>query len=102
MTAYVVIICDKTKDLPESVIKAAMAEYAAIAREAPLHGLEILASRTSKLRILEGAGAEVVVVMRFPTMSDALAWHNSDAYQRAIPHRAAVADYRTLLVEGVE
>ncbi|MGO9934734.1 MAG: DUF1330 domain-containing protein [Steroidobacteraceae bacterium] len=95
MTAYVVFIRNKTID------PAGLQKYAAIARNAPIDKLEVLASKTCKFQMLEGPAAEAVVVMRFPTMSDALEWYNSDAYQEALPHRLASGDFRAFVVEGV-
>jgi len=95
MTAYVVMIRNETLD------PAGLAQYAALARDAPIDKLELVASsKTSKLQVLEGPEPEAVVIMRFPTMSDALEWYNSDAYQKALPHRLAAGNYRAFLVDG--
>lgn len=95
VTAYVLIIRNKTTD------PAGLARYAALARNAPNDKLEILASKTCKFQVLEGDAAEAVVLLRFPAMSDALDWYNSDAYQQALPHRLASGDFRMYVVEGV-
>ncbi|MET1063429.1 MAG: DUF1330 domain-containing protein, partial [Arthrobacter sp.] len=50
---------------------------------------------------LEGTPLDGVLVNEFPTVEDALAWYNSPAYQAALPHRQAAADYRVLIVQGV-
>lgn len=50
---------------------------------------------------LEGEPADGIVVLEFPTMEAAKAWHGSPAYQEAMRHRQKGADYRVLLVEGV-
>jgi uncharacterized protein (DUF1330 family) len=95
MTAYVLIVRNKTTD------PSGMAKYAALASTAPNDKLEVLASKTCKFQVLEGSEAEAVVVLRFPTMNDALDWYNSDAYQKALPHRLASGDFRMYVVEGV-
>ncbi len=95
MAAYVVFIRDRTKDA------SGMEQYAALARKAPIDKLEILASKTCKFEVLEGPSAEAVVIMRFPTMDDALAWYRSDEYQKALPYRQASGDFRAFVVEGV-
>ena len=100
MAAYVVFIQDRTKKLPEGDIAAGMAKYNAQAQQAPSDKIEMLVSKTGKFEMLEGAPAEAVVIMRFPTMNDALTWYNSDAYQKSIPHRTAVRDYRVFVAEG--
>jgi uncharacterized protein (DUF1330 family) len=78
-----------------------MEQYAALARLAPISKIEILASKTCKFEVLEGPPPEAVVIMRFPTMSDALEWYRSDAYQKALPFRQASGDFRAFVVEGV-
>jgi uncharacterized protein (DUF1330 family) len=50
---------------------------------------------------LEGDAPDGTVVLQFPTVDDAKAWYNSSAYQAAIPHRQAAADYRMFIVEGM-
>jgi uncharacterized protein (DUF1330 family) len=96
MSAYLVIVRSNTKD-PAGLLK-----YAELARHSPHEKMEILAAKTGRFEVLEGGEpAEAVVVMRFPTWDDALAWYRSDAYQKALPHRQAAASYRAYLVEGV-
>jgi uncharacterized protein (DUF1330 family) len=96
MSAYVVCIRSNTKD------PSGLERYAAIARGAPTSKIELVASTklSPGFQVLEGPETDAVVIMRFPKMSDALEWYNSDAYQKALPHRLEVADYRTFLLEG--
>lgn len=95
MAAYVVCIRSNTKDV------AGLEKYAALARQAPVDKIQVVASsKSSRFEVLEGPEADAVVILRFPQMSDALEWYRSDAYQQALPHRLAVADYRTMIVEG--
>lgn len=101
MAAYIIFIQESTKDVPGADVAAAMAMYSSLASQGPNEKMEILAAKTGKFEVLEGAPAEAVVIMRFPSMSDAMAWYNSDANQKAIPHRMSVRDYRTIVVEGV-
>jgi uncharacterized protein (DUF1330 family) len=96
MAAYVIFIREKVRD------RAGLAKYSELASKAPLDKLEVLASsKTSKFQVLEGPPAEAVVILRFPSMSDALEWYNSDAYQKALPHRLAVGDFRGFLLDGM-
>lgn len=95
MSAYVLIIRNETKD------PTGMANYRAIAKDVPTLKMEILVSKSCQFKVLEGSEPESVVVMRFPTVDDALEWYNSDAYQEALPHRLSAADTRVILVEGV-
>ena len=98
MSAYVVCIRSNTTDT------SGLEKYAAIARNAPTEKIELVASTklSPTFQVLEGPETDAVVIMRFPKMSDALEWYNSDAYQKALPHRLAVAEYRTFLLEGPE
>lgn len=50
---------------------------------------------------VEGAAPDGVIILQFPTVADAKAWYNSDAYQAALPHRQRGADYRAIIVEGL-
>ena len=54
-----------------------------------------------KHEVLEGAEAQGVVILEFPTVTDAKAYYNSPAYREAREHRFKAADYRVLIVEGV-
>jgi uncharacterized protein (DUF1330 family) len=78
-------------------------QYSALARLAPAEKLELVAtSKLSKFQVLEGPPAEVVVLMRFPSMGEALEWYDSDAYKKARPFRQAAAQYRAILIEGLK
>jgi len=43
-----------------------------------------------------------VVLLKFPDMAAARAWYHSPAYQAAKVHRLKGAEYRVILVDGVE
>ncbi len=53
------------------------------------------------LERLEGAAAESVVVLEFPSVAAARAWYDSAAYREARRFRHLAADYRAFIVEGV-
>ena len=57
------------------------------------HGAELLASGKGP-RSLAGSHAphQLAVVVRFPTMADLDAWHESKAYQDIIPLREEASD----------
>jgi uncharacterized protein (DUF1330 family) len=42
-----------------------------------------------------------IVILQFPSMEQAHAWHDSPAYQAIIGYRHAAADSRAYLAEGV-
>jgi uncharacterized protein (DUF1330 family) len=54
------------------------------------------------LEALEGKPADGIVLLEFPTVEDARAWYQSPGYQAAVPHRLKGADYRAMIVQGVE
>ena len=95
MTAYVVLIREKLRD------EAAMAKYGAAAGAARGdHKITALALY-GKHEVTEGAAADGVVILAFPTMAEAKAWYESPEYTAAKAHRFQAADYRVLFVEGV-
>lgn len=51
---------------------------------------------------LEGAAPDGVVVLQFPTIEDARAWYESPAYQEALALRNQAADWRVVLVDGLD
>lgn len=96
MTAYVLFIRDTTLDADE------LATYGTLAADARGdHPLTALV-HYGNLEVLEGAPAEGVVLLSFPSMEAARGWYHSPEYQAAKEHRLKGAEYRVLLVEGVE
>jgi uncharacterized protein (DUF1330 family) len=95
MSAYVILMREKTKDSAELDIYR---EKAVAAREG--HNMKPLA-RYTKMESLEGAPVEGVMIIEFPTFAEAKAWYDSPAYREARKHRFPGADYRALIVEGV-
>ena len=95
MTAYVVMLKERTRDAAEMAIYS---EKAAAARGD--HALTPLAIY-GQIDHLEGAPAEGAVIVSFPTMAEARAWYDSPAYQDARSNRMKGADYRMFIVEGV-
>lgn len=93
MTAYVIVIRDKTKDA------AKLESYNASSRAAAAPDLELLAGR-GELQVLEGPHPESVVILRFPNTAAARNWYNSNAYQKALTYAKDAVDRRVLLVEG--
>ena len=53
-------------------------------------------------KMLEGPEVQGVVILEFPTVADAEAYYDSPAYREAREHRFKGADYRVLIVEGVQ
>jgi uncharacterized protein (DUF1330 family) len=96
MTAYIIMIRERTRD------GDAFAEYSKLAREASKgHSFEPLAFYGNQ-EVLEGPSSEGVVVLAFPDVEAARNWYESPAYAEARAHRHQGADYRVMLVEGVQ
>jgi uncharacterized protein (DUF1330 family) len=95
MAAYVILIREKLRD------EAAMKRYAeaAIAARGD-HKITPLAFYGPH-EATEGAAADGVVILSFPTMAEAKAWYDSPAYTEARAHRYQAADYRVIFVDGV-
>ena len=53
------------------------------------------------MEAIEGAAADGIVILQFPTVEDAKAWYNSPGYQAAAAHRMKGANYRAMIVEGL-
>jgi uncharacterized protein (DUF1330 family) len=96
MSAYMILIREKMRD---EAAFGAYAEAAANARDG--HDMDALAFYGA-FETLEGAAPEGVVVLKFPDMAAARAWYDSPVYSKARLHRFQGADYRVILVEGID
>ena len=95
MAAYLVFIKEREHD------SAKMADYAGKAGGSLAgHNAKPLAYY-GVIETLEGPEALGSVIVEFPTMDEARAWYNSDAYQEARKDRFAGADYRVFLTQGM-
>lgn len=96
MSAYVVMLRERVTDPAELALHASSAREARTGHPVtPVVGYG--ANET-----LEGEAFDGVLIHRFPSTQDARAWYESPAYQAALPHRQAGADYRVFIVEGVD
>jgi uncharacterized protein (DUF1330 family) len=93
--AYVILVRDRMVDADEF---ATYGQKARGAREG--HAVTPLAFY-GKHEVLEGPEVEGAVILKFPSFAEAQAWYHSPAYQEALKHRLAGAEYRVLIVEGV-
>lgn len=64
------------------------------------HPAKVLAAYGA-IDTMEGARAEGVVLLEFPTLAAAKAWYDGPAYREARALRFAAADYRVLFFEGL-
>jgi uncharacterized protein (DUF1330 family) len=96
MAAYILFVRDRITDAEAF---AAYGPLAAAARgDHPLKPLAFYGD----LETLEGEPADGVVLLEFPTVEAAKAWYDSPAYQAAKAQRLKGADYRIILVQGVD
>lgn len=94
-SAYVILIRDRMIDAAE------FATYGSKARNAREgHAVTPLAFY-GQYEVLEGPQVDGAVILQFPSFAEAQAWYRSPAYQEALKHRLAGAEYRVLIVEGV-
>lgn len=96
MAAYIVFIRDRTRDAGsmEAYLKEAVPS---------LQGRDVkFLAVNGAHETLEGATAEEVVLLEFPSMAEAKEWYGSDAYVAARKHRHLGADHRVVLFEGMQ
>ena len=95
MPAYIVFIKEREHDA------AVMETYSGLAGPSlaghPVKPLVVYGA----IETLEGPEAQGCVLLEFPTMDEAKAWYQSDAYQAARAHRFAGADYRVFITQGL-
>lgn len=96
MATYVVFTREKTRDQSELDLYTPKAG-ASLAG----HPIKVLAAY-GRQEVLEGPPVEGVVIVEFPTFDEAKAWYDSPAYREAREHRFRGAEYRAVIVEGVE
>lgn len=67
------------------------------------YGGELLATSKCDTRVLEGDWAHpCTVVMKFPSMSRAMAWHDDPDYRALSEHRKRSARANLVLVQGLD
>lgn len=94
--AYFVIDINKIND-PEGIRPSQ--EKVAASYE-PFGGKRIVAG--GKTELLEGKAPDgIIIILQFPGMEQARAWHESAAYQAIIGYRQASAQSNIYLVEGI-
>jgi uncharacterized protein (DUF1330 family) len=95
MVAYVVFTRERMRNLEEYNRYKEKGRPAAVGH--PLRPLALY----GKHEMLEGAAIEGAVILEFPRVEAAKTYYNSPAYQEALQHRFAGADYRVFIVEGL-
>jgi uncharacterized protein (DUF1330 family) len=93
MTTFIVFTKERTHD------QAQLDLYQSQVRDT-FHGHPIDLVVKGTPLALEGAQAEGIVILEFPTTTAARAWYDSPAYQAVAAHRLKGATYSVALVEG--
>jgi uncharacterized protein (DUF1330 family) len=94
MHAYAIFIRERIRDPQE------IATYSAKAGASlEGHACKVLAAYGTS-ETLEGPEADGVVIVEFPSLAEAKAWYDGEAYSDARKHRFLGADYRAIFVEG--
>lgn len=96
MAAYVVLTRERTKDQAELDAYGKMAG-------ATFQG-HSMTPRVfyNKHEVAEGPPVEGIVILEFPSFEEATTWYRGGPYQEASEHRKAGADWRVVIVDGVE
>ena len=95
MAAYFVAVRNAIRDPAE------MQTYKTLARAAMAgHQFKVLALY-GKIRSTDGPTTDGAIIKEFATFEAAEAWYDSPAYQEAVVHRFAGADYQTFIIQGV-
>jgi uncharacterized protein (DUF1330 family) len=95
MTAYAIFIREKLRD--PQVIEVYNSKAGPSLGG---HPVKVLAAYGG-IQTLEGAPAEGVVLLEFPTLVEAKAWYDGPAYREARELRFKGADYRVIFFEGL-
>lgn len=93
MTAFIVFTKERTHDQSQLNL------YQSQVRDTfDGHPIDLVVKGTP--HALEGAQAEGMVILAFPTPAAARAWYDSPAYQAVAAHRLKGATYSVALVES--
>ena len=67
------------------------------------HGGELLATSRAETEVLEGSWAKPrTVIMRFPSVADAKAWHIDPEYSELATIRHATASTNLVVIDGID
>lgn len=95
MPAYIIVIRERTR------IPAELETYDRLVKPTFANHPMVIRALHSNPVLLEGSAAEDVVMLEFPSVEVAKAWHEDPEYQKVAEHRYKGGDYRCLIFEGV-
>lgn len=96
MSAYAIFIRERSRDPDE------LQTYTEMVTPLMEGGEVTILAAYGPQDVLEGAAPEGVVIARYPTMEVARAFYDSPDYQAAVRHRFLGADYRSIIVQGID
>lgn len=100
MPAYIVFIREEPVKDAEALAAYSASNRANAARFVADFALRPLAVYGAQ-EVLEGADADGVVLLEFPTMAQARGWYESPEYQAVLADRHKAAHYRAIMFEGL-
>lgn len=95
MPAYAILSRERVRDADR------LAEYS---KQVPgsLEGHDAIPRAVfGRMKVLEGPDIDGIAIIEFPTLEQAQAWYDSEIYQRAALDRFLAADFRCVIVEGL-
>jgi len=95
MPAYIVITREKTRDQTQ------LNQYKELVPPSFKDHPVVFRARHGRQEVLEGSGAEEILILEFSSYEDAKAWYHSPEYQEASKHRFQGGDYRFILTDGI-
>ena len=101
MSAYIIVYRETPIRDETAIAEYSRRNHANAATSQESTGIEPLAAYGA-IESLEGIAPDGVVLLRFPTIEQARAWYGTPEYQDAIPFRKQAADWRVVLVEGMD
>jgi uncharacterized protein (DUF1330 family) len=101
MTAYVIVYRETSVQDEEGMVRYSELNRANAASFVEQFGLRPL-SVYGQAEAPEGAKPDGVVLLQFPTYEAAKAWYESPAYQAALGHRTKAAEWRVVIVQGLD
>lgn len=101
MSAYLIVYRETPITDPEAIAKYSQSNRDNAAYfQSEFHAQPLVVYGRSEAP--EGANPDGITMMKFPTYADAKAFYESPAYQQVIPFRQQAAEWRVVIVEGLD
>jgi uncharacterized protein (DUF1330 family) len=96
MATYIVFTRENTRDAGELKIYSQK-----VSATLAGHPVKVLAAY-GRQEVIEGPEVEGVVILEFPNFDAAKTWYDSPAYREVREYRFRGAEYRAVIVEGLQ